>query len=384
MALFKISYRINTTPNAREVLEVHFNGTISSITSYEFQQELAAIDISERPVIVNLSGISYMNSSSLGELAILCRKLRKAGHAPCVVGMRPTIFKLILLLGLDRYMELFEETNEALMFIDNTHAVKDHDERITIMQKCFSANRYNPLDESDKSVAFFVLESTPLAKALKDEFSKSGTKIISGKSYSEIIKKSKNEKIDYLIADIAFPDYFALCKDLATLNERLHVIQVTQPAQGPGEQKDSSNLNGVISVDFFSEEGAATKAQSVCEKISANCGLSDEKQGNLFFAVREAMDNSCGYGNLYSPHKLIQVVFIISPSEVVVEIEDEGVGFDYNEWLQMARENNPIEQAQKRLKRGYHGGLGINLITRCCDEVEYIYPGNKIRMTIYK
>ena len=43
----------------------------------------------------------------------------------------------------------------------------------------------------------------------------------------------------------------------------------------------------------------------------------------------------------------------------------------------------PIEQARTRHSSGGYGGLGIGLMLRCCDKVEYIPPGNIVKLTKY-
>jgi serine/threonine-protein kinase RsbW/non-specific serine/threonine protein kinase len=45
-------------------------------------------------------------------------------------------------------------------------------------------------------------------------------------------------------------------------------------------------------------------------------------------ALREAAANAVNHGNRHDPSRCVQVRYLITPDEVVLEVEDEGEGFD--------------------------------------------------------
>ena len=63
-------------------------------------------------------------------------------------------------------------------------------------------------------------------------------------------------------------------------------------------------------------------------------------------------------------------------------MSDEGEGFDTEVYLSRGVSGNPVDAARERnADSGGHGGLGIMLMLRCVDKLEYNYAGNKISLT---
>jgi anti-sigma regulatory factor (Ser/Thr protein kinase) len=61
-------------------------------------------------------------------------------------------------------------------------------------------------------------------------------------------------------------------------------------------------------------------------------------------------------------------------------VEDEGEGFDFKPHLLKVKQLSPGEQAKIRKDEGGKGGLGITLMARCTDTLEYLGKGNVVRM----
>ncbi|MHC4778895.1 MAG: ATP-binding protein [Planctomycetota bacterium] len=62
-------------------------------------------------------------------------------------------------------------------------------------------------------------------------------------------------------------------------------------------------------------------------------------------------------------------------------VEDEGLGFDYKGALEKGRKGDAISAARERYLAGGMGGLGIMLMVRCVDLVEYNDKGNQVILT---
>ena len=56
----------------------------------------------QRDLTVDLSGLSFADSSLMLDLAMLARRLRQAGRQMVLLGAQPHIQRLIELMGLDR------------------------------------------------------------------------------------------------------------------------------------------------------------------------------------------------------------------------------------------------------------------------------------------
>jgi serine/threonine-protein kinase RsbW len=86
--------------------------------------------------------------------------------------------------------------------------------------------------------------------------------------------------------------------------------------------------------------------------------LSAETLSDLKLALTEACTNSVRHAYREGRSGTVQIVYQIEPDRLVVEVADDGRGFDPNETLQDG--NGDLSE----------GGLGIAIIRAVADEVE--------------
>ena len=87
------------------------------------------------------------------------------------------------------------------------------------------------------------------------------------------------------------------------------------------------------------------------------------------------------HGNRNDPAKCVDVTFVMRPDRVTIQVEDEGPGFDYSAIVEKMKDKDAFQKAKRRIiEKGKRGGLGILLIHKCMDEVEFLRSGNVIRM----
>jgi serine/threonine-protein kinase RsbW len=98
--------------------------------------------------------------------------------------------------------------------------------------------------------------------------------------------------------------------------------------------------------------------------------LSEEKTFSIKLSLEEALTNAIRHGNKSHPDLCVDVQLDFSPDRVVMNIKDQGEGFE------VSRVVDPTsgENAQKP------GGRGVFLIKELMDEVEYFDGGRAIRM----
>lgn len=65
-------------------------------------------------IVVNLSGVTYIDSSGLGVLLGRYRRLSREGGGMSVVGASPAVRKIIEMSGLLRIMKEFQSEEEAV------------------------------------------------------------------------------------------------------------------------------------------------------------------------------------------------------------------------------------------------------------------------------
>ena len=95
---------------------------------------------------------------------------------------------------------------------------------------------------------------------------------------------------------------------------------------------------------------------------------------NLNFRVgmAEALANAMIYGNGSDPGKRVRLSVEMDPSRVVVEVHDEGEGFDPS--------RVPDPTLPEFLERA--GGRGIFLLYQLMDEVRFNACGNSVRLVL--
>lgn len=85
-------------------------------------------------------------------------------------------------------------------------------------------------------------------------------------------------------------------------------------------------------------------------------------------ALEEALVNAIKHGNRLDPSKTVRVQWLIDHERVVIEIEDEGEGFDPGEV--------PDPTADENLERPC--GRGIHLMRAFMTSIEYYDRGNRV------
>ncbi len=110
------------------------------------------------------------------------------------------------------------------------------------------------------------------------------------------------------------------------------------------------------------------------ERALDQCGYEDGAKFAIRLAVEEAIVNAFRHGNQLDPSKVVRFRASIDAREVVLEVEDQGPGFD------PAAIPDPTEDENLEIP----SGRGVMLIRAYMSEVEYLPPGNRVRMVFRK
>jgi anti-sigma regulatory factor (Ser/Thr protein kinase) len=103
--------------------------------------------------------------------------------------------------------------------------------------------------------------------------------------------------------------------------------------------------------------------------------LSEDEKSKVRAAYREGLDNAFRHGNANNPLKSVDVNFVTTPHKISIQITDEGDGFDYERFLEMARSMDAVARARHSHAQKKLGGLGIKLMLECCDRLTYTEGG---------
>ena len=76
--------------------------------------ELEALAPDGPDVVIDLTAVTFVDSTGLGAILLNARRLRDAGGAMALVCSSPTTRKLLELVGVDRVVPVYETTDRAL------------------------------------------------------------------------------------------------------------------------------------------------------------------------------------------------------------------------------------------------------------------------------
>lgn len=110
----------------------------------------------------------------------------------------------------------------------------------------------------------------------------------------------------------------------------------------------------------------------VIEKIKA-LGMSEDELFNVRLCLEEALVNAVKHGNKMDSNLFVEVSLKADSDRLVMEIKDEGEGFDFVNIKDPTREEN-LERTQ---------GRGVFLIKKLMDEVRFEEKGSRIVMIKY-
>lgn len=103
-------------------------------------------------------------------------------------------------------------------------------------------------------------------------------------------------------------------------------------------------------------------------------GFTQDERADIRLAVDEAFTNIIEHAYEDNPHQYIDLEIEYSDEQIRVSLYDSGQSF--------CEKNYKKPNIKKRIKQKKRGGVGVHLIKKLMDEVDYIHrrDRNEIRM----
>jgi anti-sigma regulatory factor (Ser/Thr protein kinase)/nucleoid DNA-binding protein len=138
-----------------------------------------------------------------------------------------------------------------------------------------------------------------------------------------------------------------------------------------------------FSIQLPADEQSVEKVIEQVNKAVRQGGIAEEVQVAFSAAFREAVVNAAQHGNNHDPDKKIEVLYLLDSEKITSVVKDQGQGFDHAKYVKAGAQRDAASAARERHAQGGVGGLGIMLMLKCCDKVEYNQKGNQITLTKY-
>ena len=132
---------------------------------------------------------------------------------------------------------------------------------------------------------------------------------------------------------------------------------------------------------FPSDDESINQIYEICRRKFEDLPVTDMEKINLDAALNEGVGNAQRHGHNYQVDLPIKLRYIHKPEKLVMRVTDQGDGFDYRAELHKKKEGTAVEEARERYKSGGYGGLGIMLMLKCVNKVEYNSIGNEVTLT---
>jgi serine/threonine-protein kinase RsbW len=118
------------------------------------------------------------------------------------------------------------------------------------------------------------------------------------------------------------------------------------------------------------------RAETAAEEFAAAAGFDEPERHRIAMAVREITVNAITHGNRCEAGKKVTIDFSVSPQELVIQIRDQGKGFDANGLPDPLAPDNLLRQS----------GRGIFLARAFMDDVQLLSNtnGTEVRMSKHR
>ncbi|MFN0060325.1 MAG: ATP-binding protein [Planctomycetota bacterium] len=135
-----------------------------------------------------------------------------------------------------------------------------------------------------------------------------------------------------------------------------------------------------VKFQFDSSRPAVERGLKLADRLIRKLQLGDTETTALFAALKEGIDNAVLHGNKHDMARTVTVNYVVDPKKATFLIEDEGTGFDYEFYMSKMDSQEAFERAKQRIRDGGRGGLGILLMYKCTDRLEYSNEGRVLRI----
>ncbi len=423
MADFDCKIGTFQTTRRNAVLSIAFSGMINTATFPEFQTRAGKAITKDTPrVVFDLEKLSYINSSGLGELIRFQDTCRENGGDLVLIRVPADIIRTIRIIGFHTIIKIFPDRNRAAVYFDTGAEGEVAREYARVAPKPAPSGKARPAKPFkkvfprtpiDASIMLVTPERNIFSDILEMRWGGGGGKFTLSRDRSAVVASLAAKIPDLIIIDDTVGEADELCRELKLSKESnmsglirlysrephthkgLRVLEnerISEPfeynelfAVSEGELKKTADEKKYvvhqISLEFPSNEDSLSAANDMISEVIRHADYSEFDASELRTAVREAIDNAFKHGNKREESKPIRIECLLDNEKAAILITDSGNGFDYEYYLNLSKSADPQERARMRQRDGKQGGLGIMLMMRCLDDLNYFEGGHVCRLT---
>ncbi len=117
------------------------------------------------------------------------------------------------------------------------------------------------------------------------------------------------------------------------------------------------------------------EVENVLRELQSEVELSEYHFGRLYIAIAEAVNNACRHGSCNTMERHVKLLIKANRDSVLIEVEDEGEGFDYEAVLKEVKKGiEPLDKPE---------GRGVYLMYKLSDVLNFEMGGRKVCMEFF-
>lgn len=279
------------------------------------------------------------------------------------------------------------------------------------------SRQVNPnADKENHAIALAVDKIDTFTKIMEKRLLRNGRQVVIAEGAAGLMAAMKQEKIDAVVMEASVemaddirqwlktdPERSAatlfllyqegqnrptnslvICED-ASLTEPYEDNQLCEAIDNEIARlaEERKHFVHMMSFDLPADPIYQQQAAELLESLTRKSGLTEEGRMGLIVGFREALDNAIRHGSKNHEDSTIHVGYVLDKEKVTVTIRDPGPGFDSSVYIESRVSGNAVATARTRHKEGRRGGLGIMLMLKSLDKLEYNREGNVAILTKY-
>jgi serine/threonine-protein kinase RsbW len=185
--------------------------------------------------------------------------------------------------------------------------------------------------------------------------------------------------------DLRHPQRFLVLSDMAVFEPiSVHPFLLSMDQLLAQASEEAAVFERQMHVRFPAREEEILHAFDLSDVFFKDAGFRGDPLVGLTTAFREAVRNAEIHGSKEDQARGIDVEVLLDREKITVTVEDEGEGFDHAALRRQLADAAPVSLARQRHSSGAMGGLGIYLMERCADRLEFNDRGNRVTLTKYR
>jgi len=185
--------------------------------------------------------------------------------------------------------------------------------------------------------------------------------------------------------DLRHPESLIMLSDMAVFEPiSVHPFLQSMDQLLAQASEEAAVFERQLHMRFPAREEEILRAFDVSDTFFKDSGFRGDNLVGLTTAFREGVRNAEIHGSAEDPKHGIDVEMLLDREKITVTVEDEGNGFDHAALRKQLADAAPVSLARQRHSSGGMGGLGIYLMERCADRLEFNDRGNRVTITKYR